>query len=65
MDGRKFTWLGDDGIAANGLQVERGKDYDIETFTKAVVAHWVRTGSARYADAVNPAKRPAKKPEEV
>jgi hypothetical protein len=45
-----FIWLLDSGEARSGKKLIHGREHAVADFGEAVVAEWVKTGAAAYAE---------------
>lgn len=57
MAKEKFIWLERSCVARSGRKLEHGQEYFVSDFNEAIVAEWVRTGAAAYADAKSKSKK--------
>jgi hypothetical protein len=46
----KFVWLLASGESRKGGRLVQGAEHDVEPHGAEVVAEWVKTGAAKYAD---------------
>ena len=47
---KKFVWLIGSGYPRAGARLIQGQEHDIEAYGAEIVAEWVKTGAAKYAD---------------
>jgi hypothetical protein len=50
IETRRFVWLLGSGVSRKKAALIQGAEHDVESHGAEVVAEWVKTGAAKYAD---------------